>query len=124
MMTTEQVQAWLDGYVAAWGANDAAAIGALFAPDVQYYFTPYTPVVTGRDAVVAEWMENPDPPDTWQASYSPVLVTGNQTVANGRSTYFNEDGSFRAEWNNLFLLTFNDAGECTEYREWYMKKPE
>jgi hypothetical protein len=26
------------------------------------------------------------------------------------------------EFDNIFLIRFNDAGECTEFREWYMQK--
>ena len=39
-MTHDDVQAWLDRYVAAWAAYDAAAIGDLFSEDARYRYHP------------------------------------------------------------------------------------
>jgi hypothetical protein len=52
-----------------------------------------------------------------------VAIQGNLAVTNGRSTYF-EKGTKNVvrDFDNIFLLRFNAAGECTEFREWYMQK--
>ena len=55
-MTHEQVQAWLDAYVAAWRSNDAAAIGELFAEDAEYRYHPYDEPLRGRQAIVDSWL--------------------------------------------------------------------
>ena len=39
-MDRAKVQAWLDGYVAAWKSYDPAAIGDLFSADVEYRYHP------------------------------------------------------------------------------------
>lgn len=122
-MDTSDVVNWLNRYIAAWKSGDPQEIGDLFTEDVEYHYTPYAPVVKGREAVVASWLEDADEPGTWSAHYEPELVEGNRAAAKGHSTYYEKDGSVKAEWSNLFLLTFDDAGRCSAFWDWYYKKP-
>ncbi len=123
MIDRKSAAEWLDRYVAAWKSYDPNAIGALFAADVRYYYTPYADPLIGREAVVKSWLDNQDAPNTWEAHYEPIAVDGSTVIANGFSRYFEDDGTFQAEWDNIFRLRFNDQGECTEFCDWYMKKP-
>jgi ketosteroid isomerase-like protein len=111
---TEAVAAWLYGYSQAWGTYDAEQIGALFSADAVYFYDPFHEPVRGREAIVADWIKDRDEPGTYEGSYRPVLVAGDQAVANG---------TVRDEYDNLFLLRFDADGRCAEYREWYMRKP-
>jgi hypothetical protein len=117
------VQNWLDRYVLAWESLDPSDIGALFTDTVTYHAEPYATPYRSRDEVVEAWRENPDPPGSWRAAYAAVMVDGDRAVATGRSTYFEEDGTLRDVYHNVFLLTFGDQGRCAEYREWYMREP-
>jgi ketosteroid isomerase-like protein len=123
-MDEQAVAAWLDGYSRAWERNDPAEIGALFSEDAVYHSDPFDEPVRGREAIVASWLEDPDPPGTFESRYRPVLVAGDRAVANGVSRYLNADGSLDKEYDNLFLLRFDAAGRCAEYREWYMRRPD
>ncbi|MGI8911696.1 MAG: YybH family protein [Rubrobacteraceae bacterium] len=122
MMTHDEVQAWLDAYVAAWRTYDPAAISALFAENATYAYHPWDEgedVVRGRDAIVGNWLEERDAPDSWEARYRPLLVEGEQAVATGFTRYAN--GEFF--WN-LWVLRFDEDKRCAEYVEWYMVEPE
>jgi ketosteroid isomerase-like protein len=119
----EAVAAWLDGYSQAWGTYDPAQIGALFSEDAVYFYTPFDEPVRGREAIVANWLEEPDEPGTYEGTYRPLLVAGDQAVARGYSRYFDTNGAVADEYDNLLLLRFDAEGRCTEYREWYMQKP-
>jgi hypothetical protein len=123
VVDTEAVAAWLDRYSQAWGTYDPAQIGALFSEDAVYCYDPFLEPVRGREAIVASWLENADEPGTYEGSYRPVLVAGDQAVARGYSRYFNPNGTVDREFDNLFLLRFDPQGRCSEYREWYMEKP-
>ena len=118
-MTPEQVQSWLDAYIAAWRSNDATEIGELFSEDARYRFVPWFDPVIGREAIVAAWHDDFDEDDEWSASYSPVEVTDNVILATGRTTYHREPITFE----NLFVLEFDEAGRCREFTDWYMKHP-
>ncbi len=120
------VQRWLDAYVHAWRTYDPAEIGALFSEDAVYYYGPYDDPVEGREAIVQSWVEEDqrDPPGTYDAHYAPLVIEGNTAITNGRSRYFEADGTtFKKEFDNIYLIRFNDNGECVEFREWYMQKP-
>lgn len=118
MLTPEQVQRWLDDYVAAWRSYDEAAIRALFAPDASYAYHPYDDPLQGADAVVASWLGDRDEPGSWAAAYRPALVSGNAAIAKGETRYSNG-----THFSNLFELEFDDAGRCTRFVEWYLQQP-
>lgn len=124
MTDRASVAAWLEAYSHAWQTYDPAEIGALFSEDAAYYNGPYEEPVRGREAIVAAWLENRDAPGTYASHYEPLVVEGDRAVANGRSRYFEADGStLKTEFDNIFVLRFDAAGRCAEYREWYMRRP-
>jgi ketosteroid isomerase-like protein len=123
-MRREDVQIWLDRYVAAWMSYDAEAIGDLFAEDVTYRYQPWADPVVGREAVVADWLANKDEPGSWDAHYDAWAVEDDLASAIGESRYTNPDGSFRTLYYNHFALRFDGHGQCVEFVEYYMELPE
>jgi hypothetical protein len=124
MIDRASVTAWLDAYVRAWKTYDPQAIGDLFSANATYAYDPFSDPIRGRPAIVASWLEAPDTPGTYDGHYEPIMIEGDCAMANGRSLYFEQNGSTpRAEWNNIFVLRFDDEGRCSEYREWYMQRP-
>jgi ketosteroid isomerase-like protein len=114
----EDVQAWLDRYVEAWKSYDREAIGDLFAEDAQYRYHPYDEPVVGRAAIVDSWFEEPDEPGSFEASYQPYAVESDRAVAVGTSSYSNGD-----VYDNAYRLRFDADGRCSEFTEWFMKRP-
>jgi steroid delta-isomerase len=55
MATPEQMRATVDGYVAAYKANDREALLALFAPDAEWTDPVGTPTFHGREGVGEFW---------------------------------------------------------------------
>jgi len=123
-MTRDDVQRWLDDYVSAWRTYDPVAIGELFSADATYRYHAYGDGVTGRDAIVADWLESPDATGTWEAHYEPFAVEGDRAVAIGESEYRNPDGSFRTRYYNLWTLRFDADGRCADFVEYYNELPE
>ena len=121
-MNRESLQVWLDKYVQAWRTYDPAQIGDLFSEDAVYLYSPFDEQnpVRGREAIVADWLKEPDAAGSWEANYQPVAVEGNVGVAHGRTRYFKHDGSVEREFANIFVMQFND-GRCTRFTEWFMK---
>jgi SnoaL-like domain len=122
-MTREQVQAWLDAYVAAWRAYDG--IAELFTQDATYRYHPYDDeAVEGRAAIVGEWLESQDAPGSWDARYEAYAADGDRAVGIGESRYLEADGSLRALFHNVFKLRFDGDGRCMEFVDYYMELPE
>ena len=123
MIDHETVADWLNAYVEAWKSYDPKAIGNLFAAGATYSYGPFDEEpVRGRDAIVANWLEYQDAPGSYDAHYEPIAVDGNIAVANGRSRYFEADGKTpRKVFDNIFVLRFDDQGQCVDFREWYMQ---
>jgi len=119
-MTRDDFARWLDAYVEAWRTYDPAAIGALFSEDVTYRYNPWSDPLVGREAIVKDWLDNPDKPGTWEAEYRPWLVSGNDAVATGVSRYDDSDG--KREYHNVFLCRFDADGRCLEFTEVYLKR--
>jgi nuclear transport factor 2 (NTF2) superfamily protein len=123
-MTHDDVQRWLERYVAAWDTYDPATIGALFADEAEYRYQPWAEPLVGRDAIVASWLENKDEPASWAAHYDVWAFDGERASAIGESRYKNPDGSFRTLYHNHFALRFDGHGKCVEFVEYFMELPE
>ncbi len=122
-MNRESLQEWLEKYVEAWRTYDPEKIGNLFSENALYLYSPFDEQnpLRGREAIVAAWLKEPDPDGSWEAHYAPVAVEGNVGVAQGRTRYFGPDGSVKREFDNIFVLHFDDAGRCERFTEWFMQ---
>lgn len=130
-MTRDDVQGWLDRYIAAWVADDAAAIGDLFTADARYRFHPSDEGFVGREAIVRSWLDptgdasTRDEPGTWEAAYEPFVVGGHRAVAVGWSRYYDDTSktTIRFVFDNAYLLEFGEDGRCRSFTEFYVERP-
>ena len=124
-MDTTDVDRWLERYVAAWKSYDRAEIGALFSEDAAYRYHPYDEPVLGLDAIVESWLEEDrlDEPGSFEGRYQAFAVEGDRAVAVGSSTYFDASGNVDRVYDNVYLLRFDGEGRCSEFTEWFMKRP-
>ena len=120
-MNRESVQLWLDKYVEAWRTYDRAQIGNLFSEDALYFYSPFDDPLRGRETIATDWLKEPNATGSWEAHYVPVAVEGNVGVAQGRTRYFRSDGSVEREFDNIFVLHFDEDGRCARFTEWYMQ---
>jgi len=131
-MTHDDVQAWLDRYVAAWRTYDPAAIGALFSADAAYRYHPADDPIIGREAIVAAWVDpqpgsqasGRDEPGTYEAHYEPYAVEGERAVAVGWSRYWTDPTRAVSgnAFDNCFLLEFDSAGRCRSFTEFFRER--
>ena len=131
-MNRADAQAWLDRYVSAWLSYDANDIAALFSEDVCYRYHPSDDPIIGRQAVVASWLGESDSesaptrdaPGTYAGQYEPIAVDGDVVVATGTSTYRERpDGPIVRVYDNCFVMRFDANGKCSEFTEYYLKRP-
>ena len=122
-MNRESLQMWLDKYVEAWRTYAPEKIGDLFSEDALYFYSPFDEQnpLRGREAIVTDWLAEPNPAGSWEAHYVPVAVEGNVGVAQGRTRYFKPDGAVERQFDNIFVMHFDDAGRCERFTEWFMQ---
>jgi ketosteroid isomerase-like protein len=132
-MTRDDVDRWLEAYVAAWKSYDREQIRALFSEDVEYRYHPYDEEpVRGADSVADSWVgegghagaSTRDEEGTYDASYRTVAVDGDVAVATGTSSYRERPGGLVVRvYENCFVMRFDEDGRCREFTEWYMQRP-
>ena len=92
--------------------------------DAEYRYHPWDDPISGRDAIVADWLESPDAAGTWEAQYEPYAIDGDRASAIGTSRYTNPDGSLRTLYYNHWTLRFDGQGRCIDFVEYFMELPE
>ena len=110
-------------FCAAWSDNaDVAELAAFFSEDATYSYYPFDEPVRGRLAIVASWQEGKDPAGTYEADHKPIAIDGSLGVAQG-SRYFKDPSKAELvrEYDNIFLIEFDDHRRCRSFREWYMR---
>lgn len=113
--TLEQVQEWLDRYLDAWRSYDRGEIEALFTEDATYRHLPGDDPIVGRDAIVSDWLDDPDEVGSWTAHYRAWSVTGDRATAVGETDY-----SEYGKYYNVFLITLRD-GKCSDFVEYWVR---
>lgn len=68
----------------------------------------------------AAWLEDPDDPAGWEASYEPVAVDGEVAVAVGSSRYRATPDRPARTYHNCFVMRFDEHGRCSAFPEWFM----
>ncbi len=124
-MTHEQLQDWLDRYIAAWAAHERAPIEGLFTGDAIYRWRPYggdQHEAHGSDAIVSGWLDEDDPPGSWEARYEPFAIDRDRAVAVGWSRYLASGEELERTFHNVFLMRFAADGRCREFTELYMQE--
>jgi hypothetical protein len=120
--TRDEFAAWLEQYVEAWRSRDPEAIGDLFSEACTYSYRGGYANVSGREAIVKAWLEEEDD-GRWEAAYEPLAVDEEVHVSVGSTRYFDEAGTVRDEYSNVFVCRFDEAGRCREFSEWWMRAP-
>jgi hypothetical protein len=122
-MRREDVSGWLERYVAAWRSGERDEIEALFGDGARYRYHPYDEPLVGQAAIVDSWLDDPDEPGSFDASYECFAVDGDAAVAIGTSSYFDADGEVNRVYDNVFVLRFDTEGRFSDFTEWYVKRP-
>jgi hypothetical protein len=103
------------------------------ADGVVYLYHPSDDPTLGRAAVVASWLgegdahgaSTRDAPGTYRAHYAPIAVDRDTVVAVG-TTHYTEvpGGPVVRTYDNCFVMRFDGDGQCREFTEYYVRRPD
>jgi limonene-1,2-epoxide hydrolase len=108
------IESWVRGYEAAWRTNDPEQVGALFASDAVYLRAPHDAPIEGREAIVAFWVGEQDPPEI-EFRWSVAGTDGSRSFVEGRTVYPNGK-----TYRNLWVVDLDDVGRASRFVEWWM----
>ena len=115
-MTADDVQRWLDAYIAAWASYDEAEITALFTDDCRVPLRPVRDPLVGSAADRRRLAEGTETRrDRGRRSTDAFAVDGDRAVAVGETRYPQEG----RRYENLYVLEFAADGRCRSFTEWF-----
>jgi len=120
MIDRAAVDDWIGRYVAAWGSNDAEAIGGLFTEDADYSTAPFRTPWHGREEIVREWLGRRDDPGTWTFEHSVEGIDGDTAFVRGRTVYTAVGDPDPGPFVNMWQIRFAADGRASEFVEWWM----
>jgi len=127
-LTKDEIATWLEAHDAAWRAADHDAIADLFSDHAVYHLGPFEESwrglagpFRGRDAIAAGWLAGGIEGERFQIESEILAIDGQRAVVNRRITYLEADGSVESRWDTCWVVDFDGAGRCSEYREWFVE---
>jgi hypothetical protein len=116
------IDSWLSSYIAAWRSDSPEQVGALFAVESHYFTAPYVTPLSGRDEIVAWWLEQHESEMEWTFDYEVLASNGNLHVVRGEATYPRSQRRAGGPevYHDIWLITLDNNGECREFIEYWM----
>ena len=121
-LTRGALEKWLARYKNAWEQRDAAAAAVLFTEDAAYHETPFDPPKAGREGIREYWAGVTADQRNVAFDSAVVAVNGRIGVARWSARFASASSHARLALDGVFVLTFDDAGLCSELREWWHLK--
>jgi len=121
MVTTEQVQQWLNDYRTAWETRDADAAAALFTDDATYREQPYEEPYRGREGVHAYWTRVTATQSDIRFRTGEVIAAGPRAAVEWWVTLRNDGAEVTLAGE--FFLEFDGGGLVRHLREYWHFAP-
>lgn len=119
-VTKEFATKWLDELKAAWEAGDGVRARKLFARTQEYYERPFRPGTT--QAEIAGYWADIDELENIRFDYAVSAINGPLVVVHWQNSFTTPNDN--ADWllDGVFFLTFDDAGDCVQFRQWWFAR--
>jgi len=122
-LTPAALESWLARYGAAWEARDAKLVGPLFSNDAPYQDMPFDEPKKGRAGIEEYWRTVTADQRDVQFESKVIAVNGNTGVAHWSAKFRVASTGGMIELDGVFVLEFDDKGQCTSLREWWHVRP-
>ena len=130
-MNHDTFRTWLDTYGRAWETQDVTdaedIYTVLFTERATYQVTPFDEPLSGRLAIIEYGSASLQSQEQLRFNYEILAVTSNVGIAHWRVSFVQLPAKKNVNLDGIFVVTFNEEGRCTEFREWwhsYHSEPE
>ena len=114
-MQKEYVEKWIENMRQAWLTKDLKAVEVMFAKTTLYYETPFEKPATNIEDIMKLW-EGVKEQQIKRLDFDLLALDNNvaivQWIFEKQEAYF--DG--------IYLIKFNDNGDCLFFKSWEMQK--
>lgn len=123
-LTMSGLTNWLDAYGDAWESKDPDKAANLFSTDASYRVTPYEEPHSGPDGIREYWANVTAGQRNIQFQHQPLAVAGNTGFAHWSATFDVDPDGTSLNLDGIFILDFDENGQCQQLREWWHLKSE
>jgi ketosteroid isomerase-like protein len=118
-VTLEELDRWLDAYGRAWERKDVDAFVRCFTEDAIYAWGPWGEPLRGHDEIRERTDQAFASPEDIRFGHEPLAVTPDgRGIARWWVSTREPDGAIEED-EGIFLVTLDENGRCTEFREWW-----
>jgi hypothetical protein len=122
-VTLDELDAWLDFYGRAWERRDVDAFVSCFADDAAYHWGPFGAPLRGHDEIHARADRAISQQSDVAFEHDPLAVTpDDRGIAWWGVTFAVPAAGIRTRIEGIFIVTLDDDGRCTEFREWWNER--
>jgi len=121
-LTVDGFKKWLETYRKASEEGDLKAAAELFSQNAEYYETPFSNPVIGRDAIHRYWSEAAHAQKDVQFSYEILAVKGNLGVTLWKGKFISVQSGSQVLLDGVLLVEFDGQGRCSMLHEWWHRK--
>ena len=120
--SSADIDRWLQLYLTAWKTDAPDDIARLFTDDARYFTEPFRDAISGKDAIVAWWIEHGDSKTAWTFESKRIAREDGVYVVHGITGYPADEAKPAAAsvYHNLWFVTLSDDGRASEFVEWWM----
>lgn len=113
------IEDWLASYGRAWQAKDPIVFSELFSPDAAYYWTPFREPQLGRQAIASAVRAAVSGQRDIHFSSRLLAGSADTYIAHWRCEFIRISSARRVTIDGIFVMRFDDQGQCEEFREWW-----
>ena len=116
-MDINYVNKWLEELASFWKNKDVDGAVSLFSRCTYYQESPFEEVATTQEEIKNLWNEILEQEDINLSFDVLSFVENTATVNYGFQC---EAGNVSHSSNGIYVISFNEAGNCISFRQWYM----
>jgi hypothetical protein len=123
-MTLAELDRWLGVYGRAWENKDVDGFVGCFTPDAVYFWGPsWDEPLRGHDQIRARTEQAIADQDRIEFGHETLAITPDGRGIARWWVSIEVPAAGTVELEGIFLVTLDDEGLCTDFREWWNNRP-